>query len=38
VRRFTREQYFKTTAQMQALFADLPSALANTVEIARAAT
>ena len=35
VRRFTREQYFKTTAQMQALFADLPSALENTVEIAR---
>ena len=35
VRRFTREQYFKTSAQMQALFADVPSALANTVEIAR---
>ena len=35
VRRFTREQYFKSTAQMQQLFADLPSALANTVEIAR---
>ncbi|MCX8520983.1 MAG: DNA polymerase III subunit alpha, partial [Rhodoferax sp.] len=35
VRRFTREQYFKTTAQMQALFADIPSALANSVEIAR---
>jgi len=35
VRRFTREQYFKSTAQMQALFADLPSALANSVEIAR---
>ena len=35
VRRFTREQYFKTTAQMEALFADFPSALANTVEIAR---
>ncbi len=35
VRRFTREQYFKSTAQMQALFADLPSALANTLEIAR---
>ncbi len=34
-RRFTREQYFKTTAQMQELFADLPSALANTVQIAR---
>jgi DNA polymerase III subunit alpha len=35
VRRFTREQYFKTQAQMQALFADIPSALANTVEIAK---
>ncbi|MDY0107360.1 MAG: DNA polymerase III subunit alpha, partial [Giesbergeria sp.] len=35
VRRFTREQYFKTAAQMEALFADLPSAVANTVEIAR---
>jgi DNA polymerase-3 subunit alpha len=35
VRRFTREQYFKTAAQMQALFADLPSAVANTLEIAR---
>ncbi len=35
VRRFTREQYFKSTAQMQQLFADLPSALANSGEIAR---
>jgi len=35
VRRFTREQYFKSSAQMQALFADVPSALANTVEIAK---
>ncbi len=35
VRRFTRDQYFKTSAQMQALFADVPSALANTLEIAR---
>ena len=34
-RRFTREQYFKSTAQMQALFADLPAALANSVEIAK---
>ncbi len=34
VRRFTREQYFKTSAQMQALFADLPSALANSLQIA----
>ncbi|OIP17498.1 MAG: DNA polymerase III subunit alpha [Comamonadaceae bacterium CG_4_9_14_3_um_filter_60_33] len=35
VRRFTRDQYFKSTADMQALFADVPSALANSVEIAR---
>ncbi|UZG45561.1 DNA polymerase III subunit alpha [Caldimonas thermodepolymerans] len=35
IKRFTREQYFKTQAEMEALFADLPSALANTVEIAR---
>jgi len=35
VRRFTRDQYFKSAAQMQTLFADLPSALANTQEIAR---
>ena len=35
VRKFTREQYFKSAAQMQALFADVPSALANTLEIAR---
>ncbi len=35
VRKFTREQYFKSSSQMQALFADLPSALANTLEIAR---
>jgi len=35
VRRFTRDQYFKSSADMQALFADVPSALANSVEIAR---
>lgn len=35
IKRFTREQYLKTQAQMEALFADLPSALANTVQIAR---
>ncbi|MBP6505522.1 MAG: DNA polymerase III subunit alpha, partial [Rhodoferax sp.] len=35
VRRFTREQYFKSAAQMEQLFADIPSAVANTVEIAR---
>ncbi len=34
VRRFGREQYFKTQAQMEALFADLPAALANSVAIA----
>ena len=36
VKRFTREQYFKSQAQMQALFADIPSALANTELIAQA--
>ena len=35
VRKFTGEQYFKTSAQMCALFADVPSALANTLEIAK---
>jgi len=35
VKRFSREQYFKTQAQMEALFDDIPSALANTVEIAK---
>ncbi|MBC7732157.1 MAG: DNA polymerase III subunit alpha [Bacteriovorax sp.] len=35
VKRFSREQYFKTQAQMEALFADLPSAVRNTVEIAK---
>ena len=35
VKRFTSEQYFKTQAEMQALFADLPSALANSVLIAQ---
>jgi DNA polymerase-3 subunit alpha len=35
VRKFTREQYFKTAAQMAELFADLPSAVANTLEVAR---
>ena len=35
VRRFTREQYFKTAAQMEQLFADVPTAIANTAEIAR---
>ncbi len=35
VRKFTEDQYFKTSAEMQALFADVPSALANSVEIAK---
>ncbi|HVZ46859.1 MAG TPA: DNA polymerase III subunit alpha [Ramlibacter sp.] len=35
VRRFTREQWFKPAASVQALFADIPSAIANTVEIAK---
>ena len=35
VRRFTREQYFKSSAQMKEAFADVPSALANAVEIAK---
>ena len=35
VKRFSPEQSFKTQAQMAALFEDLPSAMANTLEIAR---
>ena len=35
LRTFTAEQYFKSTAQMRELFADVPSALRNSVEIAR---
>ncbi|WP_353234130.1 DNA polymerase III subunit alpha [Diaphorobacter ruginosibacter] len=35
IKRFTREQYFKTGAEMQALFADIPSAIENTLEIAK---
>jgi DNA polymerase-3 subunit alpha len=35
VRKFTREQYFKPQAAMAQLFADLPSAIANTLEIAK---
>ena len=35
VRKFTREQYFKSAAQMQSLFVDLPSALSNALEIAK---
>ena len=32
---FTPEQYFKTQAEMAALFADIPQALENSIEIAR---
>ena len=35
VRKFTRDQYFKSAAEMQALFADVPSALSNSLEIAK---
>ncbi|MGZ5848698.1 MAG: DNA polymerase III subunit alpha, partial [Ramlibacter sp.] len=35
VRKFTREQWFKPAAEMEALFADVPSAVANTLEIAK---
>ena len=35
VRKFTREQYFKSSEQMHALFADLPTAIGNSVEIAK---
>jgi DNA polymerase-3 subunit alpha len=34
-RRYSREQFLRTAAQMTELFADLPEALANSVEIAR---
>ena len=35
---FTGQQYFKTQAEMQRLFADIPVALANSVEIAKRCT
>jgi len=35
IKRFSREQYFKTQVQMEALFADVPSAIANSVAIAQ---
>ncbi len=35
VKQFTAQQYFKTQAEMAELFADLPEALQNSVEIAR---
>ncbi|WP_408142436.1 DNA polymerase III subunit alpha [Caballeronia glebae] len=34
-KRFTQDQYFRTQDEMCRLFADIPSALANTVEIAK---
>ena len=34
-KRFSREQYFKTQAEMAELFKDVPEALANAVEIAK---
>jgi DNA polymerase III subunit alpha len=35
VRRYSRQQYLRTSQEMAALFADIPEALANSVEIAR---
>lgn len=35
VKKFTEEQYFKTQAEMVALFADIPAAVQNTLEIAK---
>jgi len=35
VRRFNDQQYFKSQAEMAELFADLPGAVANTIEIAK---
>ncbi|HUH38198.1 MAG TPA: DNA polymerase III subunit alpha, partial [Spongiibacteraceae bacterium] len=35
VRRYSQEQYLKSPAEMAELFADIPEALANSVEIAR---
>ncbi len=35
IKRFLPSQHFKTQAEMERLFADIPSAIANTVEIAR---
>ena len=33
IKRFTQDQYLKSAAEMEALFADVPSAIANTAEI-----
>ncbi|MDR0688251.1 MAG: DNA polymerase III subunit alpha, partial [Prevotellaceae bacterium] len=32
--RYTRQEWFKSSAEMQALFSDIPEALANTLEVA----
>lgn len=37
-RNYTKEQYFKTEREMIALFSDIPSAIENTVEIAKRCT
>jgi DNA polymerase-3 subunit alpha len=34
-RKYTGDQYFKSSEEMQTLFADIPSAIANTIEIAK---
>ncbi len=34
-RKYTGDQYFKSSTEMEALFADIPSAISNTVEIAK---
>ncbi|MDI9333495.1 MAG: DNA polymerase III subunit alpha [Cytophagales bacterium] len=34
-RKYTVDQYFKSSEEMEALFADIPSAISNTVEIAK---
>ncbi len=34
-KKFTKQQYFKTQAEMEALFPDIPVALSNSVEIAK---
>jgi DNA polymerase III subunit alpha len=34
-RKYTVDQYFKSSSEMETLFADIPSALANTLEIAK---
>ncbi|MFM8152352.1 MAG: hypothetical protein ACKN8Y_03205, partial [Polynucleobacter victoriensis] len=35
VKKFSPEQYFKSQSEMQELFADLPAAITNSVEIAK---